>query len=201
MDKLVRLNRHQIQAAAVALARAFWDYPVARCGFPTESERERRLPYFFESSLSYGIRYGEVYASSLEMEGIAIWLPSNRLPFTYWRMLWSGALLGMFKVGRQAGRRMQPIGDHVDATQKRLAPFEHWYLLMLGVDPRFQKQGISSKLVRPMLERLRMEGLPCYVDTLDEQNVDLYKHFGFELLERSAIPGTNLHCWAFLKKP
>ena len=201
LDDLVLFDKSLIEPAATVLARAFWGYPLVRYSFPKESEREKRTRYFFEFTLSYGIRYGEVYASSRNLEGIAVWLPSDSLPFTYWRLLRSGALLRMFKMGRHASRRMQPIGEHIDATHERLAPFRHWYLLNLGVDPGFRKQGFSGKLVRPMLERLRGEGLACYVDTLDEQNVYLYEHFGFELLEKSVVPGTDLYCWALLKKP
>jgi len=96
---------------------------------------------------------------------------------------------------------MQPFGRHTDATHERLAPFKHWYLWTLGVDPSFRGQGFSSKLVRPMLDRIQEEELPCYVDTMDEKNVNVYEHFGFELLERSAVPGTDLYNWALLMKP
>jgi len=52
-----------------------------------------------------------------------------------------------------------------------------------------------------MLDRIQEEELPCYVDTMDEKNVNVYEHFGFELLERSAVPGTDLYNWALLMKP
>lgn len=51
-----------------------------------------------------------------------------------------------------------------------------------------------------MLDRIDEAGLPCYLETLEEQNVRLYEHFGFVVAEESAIPGTNLTNWAMLRE-
>ena len=51
-----------------------------------------------------------------------------------------------------------------------------------------------------MLDRIDEAGLPCYLETLEEQNVRLYEHFGFVVAEESAIPRTNLTNWAMLRE-
>jgi len=42
-------------------------------------------------------------------------------------------------------------------------------------------------------------GLPCYLETLEEKNVRLYEHFGFTVLEQTAVPDTYLTVWAMLR--
>ena len=95
---------------------------------------------------------------------------------------------------------MKYPGEFIDAAHKRLAPFKHWFLQTVGVDPQFQGKGYAGKLLRPMLARIDEEGLPCYLETLDERNVPLYEHFGFSVAEESAIPETDLTNWAMLRE-
>lgn len=83
---------------------------------------------------------------------------------------------------------------------KRLAPFKHWFLQAIGVDPQSKGKGYAGKLLHPMFARIDEEGLPCYLETLDETNVPLYEHFGFRMAEKSAIPETKLTNRAMLRK-
>lgn len=62
-----------------------------------------------------------------------------------------------------------------------------------------QGRGRAGKLIRPMLDRMDGEGRPCYIETMDEKNVGLYKHFGFKVLDKLAIPDTGLTTWVMLR--
>ena len=94
---------------------------------------------------------------------------------------------------------MRGLGQYIDTVHNRLAPFKHWFLQAIGVDPRFQGKGYAGKLLRPMLSRINEEGLPCYLDTLDEQNISLYEYFGFKIVDKSNVPETSLTNWAMLR--
>jgi ribosomal protein S18 acetylase RimI-like enzyme len=106
----------------------------------------------------------------------------------------------LFGLGRSGAARIRHVGDFIDAAHKRLAPFEHWYLQAIGVDPLSQGKGYAGRLLRPMIARMDEERLPCYLETLVEKNVRLYEHFGFEVIEEAPIPRTNLTNWAMLRK-
>jgi ribosomal protein S18 acetylase RimI-like enzyme len=95
---------------------------------------------------------------------------------------------------------MRHIGKYIDAVHKRMTPFKHWYLQTIGVAPQFQGQGYASKLIRPMLTRIDKEGLPCYLDTLDEHNAQLYEHLGFRIVDKTIVPETSLTNWAMLRE-
>jgi len=200
LKDLVLLNKSHIKPAAEVLTRAFRNYPFSKYFFPDELEREKRLPYFFQYFLNYGIRYGESYATSLNLEGVAVWLTSDNYPMTFGRLIRSVPLSIMFSLGRWGGDRMRYFGEYIDAVHKRLAPFKHWYLQEIGVDPQFKGKGYAGKLLRPMFARIDEEGLPCYLETEDEKNVTLYEHFGFRMVEKSAIPETKLTSWAMLRE-
>jgi len=198
-DDIVQLNRSHVKRATEALIRAFWNHPPLQYYFPDEAERERIAPYFFSLSVFNGIRYGEVHATSQDLEGIAVWLPSDNYPVILWRLLRSVPLSEILGVARYGGARMRGLGQYIDAVHGRLAPFKHWFLQAIGVDPQFQGRGYASKLLRPMLARIDEEGLPCYLETLEGQNVRLYEHFGFKVTEESNVPNTSLTNWAMLR--
>jgi ribosomal protein S18 acetylase RimI-like enzyme len=195
----VLLNKSHAKAASLALVKAFWNHQPLQYYFSDEAERERIAPYFFSTSVFYGIRYGEVYTVSQDFEGVAVWLPSSNYHVTTRRLLRSVPLSVILGFGKNGGARMKSLGRYLDTVHDRLAPFNHWFLQCIGVDHKLQGRGYASSLLRPMLKRIEEEGLPCYLETLEKQNVQLYEHFGFKVVEESKVPGTNLTNWAMLR--
>ncbi len=200
LGDLVQLNKRHIKPAAEVLGRAFQNYPLFEYSFPDELEREKIAIHFFQFILSYGIRYGEIYTTSPNLEGVAVWLTSDNYPMTFWRLIRSVPLSIILGLGREGGGRMRYPGEYIDAMHRRLAPFKHWFLQEIGVDPQFRGRGYAGKLLRPMFDRIDEEALPCYLETLDEQNVPLYERFGFKVVEKSIIPETRLTNWAMLRE-
>ena len=134
------------------------------------------------------------------MEGIAIWLPSANYPMTFLRLLRSVPLPVFLGLGWESGQEMKSFGDYIDSVHKRLIPYKHWFLQTIAVDPQFQGKGYAGKLLGPMLTRMDEECLPCYLETIDEANVSLYEHFGFEVVDKSEVPNTNLTNWAMVRR-
>ncbi len=199
LHDLVRLGRPDVNRAAEVLASAFHDYPLLRYSYPDGAQRGDMVSYYCQTVLYYGVRYGEVYATSSHYEGVAAWITSDHFPMTFWRIVRSVPLSVVGAFGRGGASRMNHPGKHIDAMHKRYAPFRHWFLLQVGVAPEVQGKGHAGKLLRPMLARMDAEGLPCYTETMDEKNVGLYEHLGFRVMERLDIPGTDLTTWALLR--
>ncbi|MFC2069778.1 GNAT family N-acetyltransferase [Chloroflexota bacterium] len=200
IEGLIRLNKSNAKPAVEVLVRAFRNYPLLQYYYPGEAEREKISYYFLYFAVFTGISYGEVYATSPNLEGVAVWIPSANYPVTYWRGLRSVPPLIIFGFGMHGGFKMRRLGEYIDTVHQRLTPFKHWFLQTIGIAPRFQGKGYAGKLLRPMLSKIDEEGLPCYLETLDEKNVSLYEYFGFKLVEKSNIPETSLTNWAMLRE-
>jgi len=205
LNGLYRLEKDDVERAAGALGRAFADDPLTLFAFPDGVPDDGIMFNFFKVPIKYCLKYGQVYAPSLEIEGAALWLPSGRSAMTLWRMLRTSSLWSMlkmmFKIGFGRMKKMSRIGGFLDKAHKRLAPFEHCYLQTLGVDPEHQGNGYASKLLRPMFNRLDEERMPCYLDTLMEKNAAMYEHLGFKVLEKADIPDTGITAWGMLREP
>ena len=183
------------------LARAFYDDPLFLYFFPDPSQRIKKSMSFFQLLVCYGIIYGEPEATSPSLEGIAIWLPSDNAYMSLWGMLRSGAVSLIFRAGMTAINRMMHFSKYASTIHKRHAPFRHWYLQPIGVDPPLQGKGYASVLLRSKFERSDREGLPCYLDTQTEKNVLTYEHYGFKVVEEYRIPSTTFNNWAMLREP
>ena len=176
---LFRINKGKAEGAVEVLGKAFSSYPIFQYYFPDEAKRQKISKYILSFAVYSGIKYGEVYATSPKMEGVAVWIPSNNFPLTFWKILRSVPLSKIFGMGRYGGSKMKNFNDHIDNVHQRLAPFSHWFLQAIGVDPSFQGNGHASTLLRTMLSKTDKENLPCYLETVDEKNVSIYQHFEF----------------------
>jgi GNAT superfamily N-acetyltransferase len=199
LDTIIRLNRENIKPAAITLAKAFQEYPVSVFFMPDAEKRRKTAPANFRRMLRSAIVTGEVYVTSLKMEGVAVWFPSDTRRNSWWQRLSSGELLASLFVSKEKRKRHRAFGEYSVKARKNIVPGKHWYLQMLGVDPDQQGKGFSSRLLKPMLARADREGVPCFLETQLEKNVKLYHHFGFRVAEEGTIPGSNVYSWAMVR--
>ncbi len=199
LGSLIRLQKWQVEPASEVLARAFIDDPEIVRSVPEQHKRAKLLSSLFRVTLNHGISHGEVYAVSPDMEGIAIWLPSQASDITLWTGIRCGGLALLFKASWKLLYEMKRDDAFASKLRKRLAPFLYWYLAVLGVDPKFQGKGYASRLLQPMLARLEAANLPCYVETSTEEYVQIYQHFGFRVIHEVVLPGSGSRMWAMLR--
>ena len=205
MATLIRLKKSQAEVAANVLARAFENNPVCMAFFPDATKRLIQTYHLMRHSIRYCMRYGEVYTTSAKLEGICLWQLRDRKEereqasnssriYENWNSfgLWLGLGKGL--------ERVKSLYEYVFSTHDELMPMRHWYLYTIGVDPKFQGQGFGSHLIRIMLARIDKEQLLCYLDTNTEENVGLYEHFGFKIVRRYQIPGSDVINWSMVRK-
>lgn len=195
------LESRQLREAAIVLARAFQDEPLFTYAIPDPGERRTRLPHFMQFELRHAMLYGEVYAPSPALEGIAGWLPSDRAERSIPALLRSGVLSLLRHGGIRAANRMRHFEDAFTAMWRRHARFPHCVLEVLGVDPGHQGHGHAGMLIQAMLHRLDRESVPICLGTSTTANVSFYRQFGFEVAEESTLPGTGVSIWLMIRQP
>lgn len=181
------------------LARAFYSDPVAGYFYPQAEHRRAAFARTASCLLRYGLRCGEVYATSPRLEGLAMWLPPGRAEPSTCDMLRAGVLPLVWRNGWSTFRRLMAYSDHASAMRQRHVRGPCWYLQILGVDPQHHGAGHGGRLLRSVLDRLDRQGLPCCLDTENAVNLPIYEHFGFRVLESSPIPGTDCTVWLLFR--
>ena len=201
LNELFCLTEDQVKPAGKILSDAFFEDPISVYLIPDVSERKAKLKYVYEYVIRFDILYGEVYASSPNLEGIAGWLHSENAYKTVKRQIKSGGQKVISKLGIEFYKKSKNIQEFTDLIHKKNSPFKHWILDQIGVDPHVQGKGHAGVLLKAMFTRSDQEGIPIYLETHKEKNVAIYQHYGFKILEDTTIPDTDIRKWAMLREP
>lgn len=199
-----QLSEDQIKAASKVLARAFQDDPLLVYLYPDPLKRKIESDIVWEFSILQGILYGEVNITSSDIEGVAVWLAH---PLKDQKPREQSKVINrrMRKVGREMfsgpifTEKYNNWAQMIVSLQIEHANFPHWELAILGVDPMYQGKGYASMLIRAKLRELDKQNLSCYLHTENKRNINLYEHFGFELVGEVKVPNSNVIYYGMLR--
>jgi GNAT superfamily N-acetyltransferase len=180
-------------ALAAMLARAFYDDPVTSWFYPDARRRMRHAGRFFAIRLRQLADQRLLYTTP-ELSGAALWAGPGR-----WRedLRESLMLLPMLPVLLP---RIVRSTQAVREIERRHPVDPHFYLSVLGTEPRRQGEGIGSALLGPVLQRCDADGTGAYLESSKESNVDFYARHGFAVTERIELPdGPPL--WLMWREP
>jgi len=200
-SRVLRLQADQHEQAGHVLARAFFDDPMMVYILPDDARRRALLPSFLRAGVTICHNHGEVYTTPGGVLGNACWLPPGSTEVSEERLAEAGGLEVLDRMGEEAAGRFGGLMEHLAELHHNAVPADHWYLLLLGVDPPRQGQGIGGTLIDPILRRADAEGRPCYLETMKRINVTFYGKHGFEVVVEGEIPGTDLHYWTMRRDP
>lgn len=187
------------QLAAV-LAQAFADDPVVRWvyGPPAagaRGERQRRRERRFFTWTLDRLGGHDVTWTTEAAEGAAIWALPGR-----WREspreLLSLCAITAPAVGLRGVRVLRGLGQ----VEARHPAEPHLYLAVLGVDPARQGAGLGSTLLAPGLALCDRDGIPAYLETATERNVDFYARHGFRVTDELRLP-SGPRVWCLWREP
>jgi len=198
---ILRMEKKHIKPVSLMLSRAFKD--DLKYVFPNLEERRAKEPYVAEFYIRCSYAYSKGFITSPQVEGCVLWSYSDKrlTKRTLWRTLTSGAIWLAIKIGHKALKKIDTDDVYREKKHSELAPFEHWYLDILAVDPPHQGKGYASKLVKEMFSKMDTDGLPYYLETSGEKNVSMYQHFDFKILDEFVVPDCQEKIIAMLREP
>ncbi|MFW9828093.1 MAG: GNAT family N-acetyltransferase [Candidatus Thorarchaeota archaeon] len=202
--QLKQLQEDQIEAASQVLSRAFQNDPLLIYLCPDPIERKIKCVKHCEWLILIGFVSGEVYTTSDEIEGVAIWHP-HTIDYKKWIKQSKEIIKKMRKVRKEIfsdafySERLMIVEEIANSFQNEHVNFPHWYLAFIGVDPLHQGKGFGNKLIKAKLAEIDKHNLTCYLHTENERNVEFYKHLGFELIGKNKIPHSEIYHYPMLR--
>ena len=198
---IVPLTEENLGAAAESLARAFYNDPLQSYVFPDENERATRSPAHFAAALRYGMLFGEVLTTEGKPLGASVWLPPETWEITPERATAAGFDDLPDVMGEEAANRFFSVLGAIDPYHHRDVPPAHWYAMVVGVSPEAHGQGLGRALLEPIMNRADAEGLPCYLETAQPNNVSFYEYLGYKKVVEVVEPQSGLRLWTFRRDP
>jgi ribosomal protein S18 acetylase RimI-like enzyme len=181
--ELYRLNKTHIPAASKALAEAFLEDGLVLRICPEEENRERAIEPVFRFSASTAVRSGEAWATSPDLEGVALWQYSWRMFFPPWSWFTFGGFDIYRNLSRKGYRELMRVSDRIDRARASVAPDRYLYLSSLGVRPEFRRKGLATALVADRIRAAEKDGVPTIVETNTPEALAFYESVGFRSLK------------------
>jgi GNAT superfamily N-acetyltransferase len=201
--QIVLIADEQIPAAGEVLAQAFFNDPLCVYTQPDLEARMSQFSWLFTPLVREGARQGGVYTNTRidRPDGVAVWMPPQASEPTAEVAVGSEMDQMEQRFGPEAYRRFTEAYRHFEHIHHQWMAGPHWYLALLGVSPRCQRQGLGGALVTPILQRADQEDLPCYLETFVAANVPFYEHRGFQVVEAGVEPQSQVAFWAMKRDP
>lgn len=199
--EVTRLQASQTDDAIAVLSEAFNQDPILQYFFaPQASERLKSLCWQSKIILDYCQPEQEIYTTPGIVKGVAIWLPPEHPSLNTLRLLQLGFIA--FPLHVRLTRLVEYFSTFSRVEKYRQDMTQpHWYLMMLGVAPAYQNQGIGASLLQPILQRADQDGVPCYLETSTEGGVRFYQRQGFEILRSDRVAKGTLPFWTMKREP
>lgn len=163
-------DANQVVATAVL---AFCTDPIVRWGIADSHQYLTRYPDVVRAFSGKAIQNRTAYYAGA-FAGVALWLPPGVL-FDVQAVI--GALQSAVPEALQgdAFAVLEQMGNYHPKEP-------HWYLPLMGVEPRYQRQGLGSALMKYALVACDRDMSLAYLEASSPKNLALYERHGFEVL-------------------
>ena len=108
----------------------------------------------------------------------------------------AGGIKMLFKLGIRSAVKLLRFDNQAQAVAKRHKNGNCGYLMAFATRLNKQGQHYGKPLMNALLQYLNESGEGCYLETLKDENVDLYRHFSFELVEQMPLGYGGLTMYA-----
>ena len=187
--EITRLDPIDLHMAVATTSRAFWPDPLFGHFSRNLVQEHRMLPTFLGAMLRDAAEHGEVWVATRDgvVAGSASWLQPGTMPRPRSRenritIACASALI--------SGRNRRSGLKLLSVIEKKHPTEPHWYLPLLGIDPKWQGRGLGGALLKVKLAECDATLTPAYLETQKPENVPYYERFGFQVTEVIELPAT-----------
>ncbi|MBO7282427.1 MAG: hypothetical protein J6U73_03360 [Alistipes sp.] len=179
------MQSEDLERFANTLADGFSQYELFQnvCG---KEYSHDKMTLFWSVSIAL---YGEdviCIADSKEINSVLVYVrPKIKEPSVV-KYLKSSGLKMLYGMGMRSIIRLQRIKNRTFNVAKRYKSDDDGYILCFATRIDKQGQKYGKHVIETLMRYLDMSGEGCYLETFRAKNVDLYKHFSFEL--KAEIP-------------
>ncbi|SRR5581483_8575029 len=183
------LRQHEIESAARLVGRGMCSNPanVAVFRAADAAQRAKALERFFIPVLQGLYRRGLVLGAfrSQELVGISgIARPGFCQPKLFEKL----TVLPAAVIGNSASTPLRLL-EWVREWSGRDPAEPHWHLGPVAVEPQLQRQGIGSTMLGAFCSLVDSCRSLAYLETDKEENVRLYRRFGFRVVASAEVLG------------
>jgi|SRR4051794_17172895 ribosomal protein S18 acetylase RimI-like enzyme len=184
------VTRSQEKQVIALMTLSFASDPPARWVYPDPDHYLTYFPIFVQLYGGGAFDCGGAHTVGGD-EGCALWLSPGMHPH-------EAKLAALIRQSVPAARHAE-IFDLIEQMGSYYSK-PHWFLPLIGIDPRCQGKGRGSALLQHMLAQCDRDGHMAYLNSSNPKNVPLYQRYGFEVIG-TIKAGSCPPIYPMLRKP
>lgn len=161
---------------------AFASDPIVRWLYPNSHDYLEHFPEFLRLFAGAAFDYGTAKYVD-DFSGVALWLPPN--------VHSDDEALAEFIRDTVPEKRQETALTAFEKLEEYHPTESHWHFAAIGVDPRQQRKGAGSALMKEVLDTCDEQGVPAYLEATNENSASLATEYGFDRLgtiEKGTMP-------------
>jgi ribosomal protein S18 acetylase RimI-like enzyme len=199
-NDLYKIEKNDVERCVTTLKDAFKDDPLWKEVFRDDPDKDKALTGFFTIPILYWIKFGKVYATSEQIEGVAVWLPGEKSYMGFLGLLRSGAASYGARIGKPSMKNLSLLGKHLEPDRKRFMKGKKYtYLTIIGVNSTHQGKGYGSILLNKIAAECDEAGE--HLETESEETVKFYEKHGFYIQQKINLSKINVPMWEMVRPP
>lgn len=179
-NKIRKASHADTDRLAVSLARAFNDDPFISWLVRKDKRKQYGMQRLFHICISELCLKHENIFTTEDLTGGTLWYPPGTSEISFARQL----SLARKIIPVVDWRGLFPLVITLDNMSKKHPKGKYYYLQFIGVTPEHQGKGAGTALMKPILDSCDNEQCGAFLENSKETNIDFYRHFGFNVIEK-----------------
>lgn len=196
MRDLYEMQRKDIDSFSEILAKGFEGYSLFEY-FCDNKYDFNKMKLFWSVALAASYKKAYSISDSEKLKGVAVFFPPEYRDIGIFSYLMAG---GYKLFGKLNVVKMLKFDSFAAKIKRKYSDKNTWYIYSFAVLKDSRGKGIGSKLLKTMLEHFDNEKQNCYLETLKAENIVIYQHYGFKLMEEVKVPGSDMTLYAMLRE-
>ena len=192
------MRQEDIERFASTLSDGFREYGMFRF-ICNGSYSYSKMKLFWAVQIALCRKDAICIADSINANSVMIYIrPGSQEPgiMEYFK---TGGIKMLLTIGLGGIIKLMRFDTQMQKVAKRYKSEKDGYLLAFATRLSMQGQGYGKLLMDALLQYLDNSGEGCYLETFKEENVELYSHFSFELMEKTHVNMGGLTLYAMYR--
>ncbi len=173
-DRRIRKAQpNEMNKITALMTVAFCNDPFARWIYPGPEMYLAHFPQYFKIFSEEAFSQDTAFVAE-PFAGVAMWLP----PGTDF----DERALGQHFTETVPPERLAEMGALLTEMEEQTPEEDVWYLPMIGVDTKFQGQGVGNFLMQSVLAQTDQIKIATHLESSNPANVPFYNRLGYEIV-------------------
>jgi len=133
LENLFSIDKTLAGKVAAVAARAYFEADDFSYSSIKPSKQMKFLKKLMNLTFRISLKFGKVYAPTEKIEGVAAWLPHDKINLTNWHYIRNGALSVVIGAGKEGRKQLMRYSNLANKKHKQHANFPHMYLYNLAI--------------------------------------------------------------------